>query len=90
MLSGSAPPDDDSAEGIPFPEEEALTSPHDVPLPDKNYFRIEHRGDVHEPNRWLVKFQVPPPDWPGAVQCDDAHDVGVAGRGCADEPRELG
>ena len=67
MLSGSAPPDDDSAEGIPFPEEEALTSPHDVPLPDQNYFRIEHRGDVHEPNRWLVKFQVPPPDWPGAV-----------------------
>ena len=66
-LSGSAPPDDDSAEGIPFPEEEALTSPHDVPLPDQNYFRIEHRGDVHEPNRWLVKFQVPPPDWPGAV-----------------------
>ena len=68
VLSGSAPPEDDPAANIPLPEEEALTSPHDVPLPDKNYFRIEHRGDVHEPNRWLVKFQVPPPDWPGAVQ----------------------
>ena len=67
-LSGSAPPNDEPAEDVPFPEEEVLTSPHDVPLPDKNYFRIEHRGDVHEPNRWLVKFQVPPPDWPGAVQ----------------------
>ena len=59
VLSGSAPDE-------PVVSEEP--SDYDVPLPDKNYFRIEHRGDVHEPNRWLVKFQVPPPDWPGAVQ----------------------
>lgn len=54
----SAPP------GADMPDD----NPYDVPLPGKSYFRIEHRGDVHEPNRWLVKFQVPPPDWPGAVQ----------------------
>ena len=58
LLQGSAPDDE--------PDKLALGE-GDVALPEKNYFRIEHRGDVHEPNRWLVKFQVTPPDWPGAV-----------------------
>lgn len=58
----SAPPDDED-----FLTDDPAVE-RDVPLPDKNYFRVEYRGDVHEPNRWLVKFQVPPPNWPGAVQ----------------------
>ncbi|MDE0298597.1 MAG: hypothetical protein OXN17_08200 [Candidatus Poribacteria bacterium] len=66
VLSGSAPDDPVVSDQLPVTGEEP--SDYDVPLPDKSYFRIEHRGDVHEPNRWLVKFQVPPPDWPGAVQ----------------------
>ena len=66
VLSGSAP-DDDSVVSDQRPVT-SENSDYEVPLPDKNYFRIEHRGDVLEPNRWLVKFQVPPPNWPGAVQ----------------------
>ena len=65
MLSGSAPDESVVSDQRPVTSE---NPEYEVPLPDKNYFRIEHRGDVHEPNRWLVKFQVPPPDWPGAVQ----------------------
>ena len=68
VLSGSAPPDDETVASDQWPVTSGEPADYDVPLPDKNYFRIEHRGDVHEPNRWLVKFQVPPPDWPGAVQ----------------------
>ena len=65
VLSGSAPDESVVSNQRPVTSE---NPEYEVPLPDKNYFRIEHRGDVHEPNRWLVKFQVPPPDWPGAVQ----------------------
>ncbi|MDE0041723.1 MAG: hypothetical protein OXT74_06785 [Candidatus Poribacteria bacterium] len=68
-LTGSAPPGDPVvSDQWPVTSETQDSPYYDVPLPDKNYFRIEHRGDVHEPNRWLVKFQVPPPDWPGAIQ----------------------
>ena len=69
VLSGSAPPGDPvDSDQWPTPSKTEDLSDYDVPLPDKSYFRIEHRGDVHEPNRWLVRFQVPPPNWPGAVQ----------------------
>ena len=40
-----------------------------APVDGRNFFIIEYRGDVHEPNKWLVKMQFPPPpDWAGAIQ----------------------
>ena len=45
--------------------------PADAVEPDgaRNYFIIEYQGDVHEPNRFLVKAQSPPPpDWAGVIQ----------------------
>ena len=50
------------------PDPEISDDSHEVALSKKNFFIIEYRGDVHEPNRWFVKMQRPPSDWPGAVQ----------------------
>ena len=60
ILSGSAPPEDDIHYVSAF-------QPGMVSFPEKSFFHIEHSGDIHEPNRWLVVLEVPPPDLPGAV-----------------------
>lgn len=67
VLRADAPP---SNEDLSWedPDEQAPPPDSEVPLNDKTYFKVDYRPDVLEPHRWRVRLQLPPPDWPGAVQ----------------------
>ena len=66
FLVAGAP--DNPSQDEPITPEPTHTLDYETELPGQNFFIIEYPDDVHEPYFWTVRFQVPPPEWPGAMR----------------------